>query len=284
MIGDMPHISFGREIANVLLRAGVVVGTIIFLFIIVGVMYESEQRVSDGECNIAVLPIEGIIVPFVGLEDYPLAVTPRAVEEFMSLAEADPAIKAVLLEINSPGGTPVASEQIAARVHDSSLPVVGLVGDLGASGGYMVAAATDHLLASAMSTVGSIGVTMSYVEESKKNEEDGLTFVELAAGKYKDAGNPNKPLTAEERALFERDLTLIHDAFIDIVAKYRDLPREDVVALADGSTMPGVRAVESKLIDEIGGRSEAKIAIAQLTDTPVDDLVYCEYQQSLFGF
>ncbi len=283
-MAPMSHISFGREVANVLLRAGVVVGTIIMLFIVVGVLYESEQQISDGMCNIAVLPVEGIIVPFAGLEDYPLAITPRSVEEFLSYAESDPTIKAVMLEINSPGGTPVASEQIAARVHSSSLPVVGLIGDLGASGGYMVAAATTHLIASPMSTVGSIGVTMSYVEESKKNEEEGLTFVNLAAGEFKDAGNPNKPLTAEERALFERDLTSIHDAFIDIVAKYRELPREEVVTLADGSTMPGIRAFETKLIDELGGRSEAKAAIARITNTPSEDLSFCEYEESLFLF
>ncbi len=281
---DMSHISFGREVANVLLRAGVTVGMIILFVIIIGVLYESEQQISDGTCNIAVLPIEGVIVPFSGLADYPLAITPRSVEEFLDYAEADQNIKAVLLEINSPGGTPVASESIAARIHSSELPVVGIIGDLGASGGYMVAAATKYLVASPMSTVGSIGVTMSYVEESKKNEEEGLTFVDLAAGKFKDAGNPNKALTTEERALFERDLDTIHQAFIDIVAKYRTLPREEVVLLADGATMPGVRALEAKLIDELGGRTEAKAAIARLTDTPLEDLHFCEYEESLFLF
>lgn len=283
-MGTMPHISFGREVANVLLRAGVFVSTVILFFIVISVLYESEQQISDGMCNIAVLPIEGVIVPFSGLEDYPLAVTPRSVGEFLNYAEADPGIKAVLLEINSPGGTPVASESIAARVHASTLPVVGLIGDLGASGGYMVAAATKHLIASPMSTVGSIGVTMSYLDETKRNEDEGLTFVELAAGKFKDAGNPNKPLTNEERELFERDLDATHQAFIDIVAMYRALPREDVVALADGASMPGARAIDVKLIDELGGRTEAKTAIARLTDTPVEDLHFCEYQESLFLF
>jgi protease-4 len=155
---------------------------------------------------------------------------------------------------------------------------VGLIGDVGASGGYMVGAATDYLLASAMSDVGSIGVNMSYVEQSQKNEEEGLTYVQLTTGKFKDAGSPDRPITDEERELFQRDLDIVHNAFIDLVAKYRSLERDKVVSLADGSTMTGSRALENGLINQIGGRAEAKSVLATILELPEEDIVFCEYE------
>lgn len=270
--------SIGHEMGIILFKAGVVLTTIILILVAVGTLYEYETVISDGSCNIAVYPLEGVILPYHGLIDAPLISTPEQIEAFLVTAEQEDNIDGVLLEINSPGGTPVASERIAERLRASSLPIIGQIGDMGASGGYMVAAATDYLLASAMSDVGSIGVTMSYLEETEKNEEEGLTYVELSTGKFKDAGSPYKPLTEEERALFERDLEIVHDHFVDLVARYRDLPVEQVAALADGSTMTGQRAVENGLIDAIGGREEARLSFSELLGIDPTDIEFCEYE------
>lgn len=185
--------TFLRETAGVIMRAVVVVVTIVAVIGSINALYEVESGISDGTCNVAVFPIEGVILPFYGLLEYDMVTTPEMVESFMRSVEEDDQIRAVLVEINSPGGTPVASQRIAERFRNSSLPVIGLAGDLAASGGYMVAAATDYLIASPMSDVGSIGVNMSYVEESKKNEEEGLTYVQLTTGKFKDIGDPIVP-------------------------------------------------------------------------------------------
>jgi protease IV len=268
--------TFGREVASVLLRAGVVIFSIIFIFGFVTTWYESPT-ISDGVCNIAVLPIEGVILPFTGYDDYPLVTTPGTVRDFVSGAEADTAIQGILVEINSPGGTPVASEQISSYISESSLPSVSLIGDVGASGGYLVAVSADTVIASAMSDVGSIGVTMSYLESSKKNEEDGLTFVELSSGKFKDAGNPDKPLTEEERALFQEDIDLIHDEFVKQIAAYRGREVWEIEALADGAAMPGLRALEKGLVDQIGGRKEAKEYFSATLGIDIDSVVFCEY-------
>jgi len=240
-------------------------------------LWEAEPGISDGACNIAVFPLEGAILPFVGLADFALVITPQTVNDYLSAAEADPLIDGFLLEVNSPGGTPVASEQIAERLAASDLPVVGLIGDIGASGGYLAAAASDFLIASAMSDVGGIGVNMSYVEESQKNEEEGLTYVQLITGEYKDIGSPNRPITEAERELLQADLDLIHNEFIDQIAEYRDLDRDRVVVLADGATMPGRRAIEADLIDAIGGRTQAQAAFAALLDKPLTEVEFCEY-------
>jgi protease-4 len=249
-----------------------------------GAMVEFDEGISDGQCNIAVLPLEGMVLPYHGLVDVPLVVTPELVEDFVRVAEQDDQIDALLLEINSPGGTPVASERIAERLRSSTLPTVGLIGDQGASGGYLIAASTDYLLASAMSDVGSIGVDMSFVEESSRNEQEGLTYVQLTTGQFKDIGNPNRPVTEEERALLQADLELVHQHFIDLVSEYRRIDRDEVEALADGATMPGVRAVSAGLIDAIGGRQEARSALATLLNIDLGAVRFCEYEAPLLPF
>jgi protease IV len=276
--------SLYREIGIILFKALTVVLTIVLVIVSINFLYETESGVGDGFCNVAVLPVEGTILPFYGLIDAPLVVTPEMVESFLDTVEEQGDITAVLFEINSPGGTPVASERIAERIKNSSLPSVGLIGDLGASGGYMVAIATDYLIASPMSTVGSIGVTMSYVENSKQNEEDGLTYVELNTGEFKDSGSPDKPLSEEERVLFQRDLDIIHEAFVSMVAEYRNKPIEEVRPLADGSTMTGSRALENGLVDAIGGRTEAKAALAKMLSLDESEVIFCEYESSFIPF
>lgn len=276
--------SFGRELLLVVFKAFIVVATILLLIGIFTYLYSYEELISDGSCNVAVFPVEGIILPYIGIYDAPLITTPSDVSEFLESAKSDSTIQAVLLEINSPGGTPVASERIAESLRASDLPVVGLIGDQGASGGYMIAAATDFLIASAMSDIGSIGVTMSYLEESEKLDEEGIEYVQLTTGKFKDAGSPYRPITEEERDLFQKDLDIVHDHFVDLIARYRNIPREDVDAVADGSTMTGQRALESKLIDAVGGRHEATEALAVLLDIEPKDVLYCEYEPSLLLF
>jgi protease-4 len=276
--------SLGREIGIIIFKAITVVTTIVLIIVSINFLLEAESSIGDGFCNVAVLPVEGTILPFYGLVDAPLVVTPEMVESFMDTVEEQGDIDAVLIEINSPGGTPVASQRIAERLRNSPLPTVGLIGDLGASGGYMVSIATDYLIASPMSTVGSIGVTMSYLENSEQNEEEGLTYVELNTGKYKDSGSPDKPLSEEERALFQRDLDILHEEFVNMVAEYRNKPVEEVRALADGSTMTGGRALENGLIDAVGGRAEARKAFAKILAIDEADVAFCEYESSLIPF
>lgn len=275
--------TFGREVAGVFIRMVAVILSVILILGIIDAWYNYEA-VSDGMCNVAVLPIEGAIMPFSGFEDFSLVTTPQTVRDFVSRAEDDFAIKGLLLEINSPGGTPVASEQISDIVRSTALPTISLIGDMGASGAYLVAASADEIIASSMSDVGSIGVTMSYTENSKKNEEEGVTFVQLSSGKFKDAGNPEKPLTEEERKLFEADLELVHKEFVKKVAEMRGKSVEEIDALADGSSMPGVRALEKGLIDMIGNRQTARQEFAKKLGINEDKVVFCEYSGGLLPF
>jgi protease IV len=132
--------------------------------------------------------------------------------------------------------------------------------------------------------VGSIGVTMSYLEYSQQNEDSGIEYVELNTGKFKNAGDPNKPLTDEEREVFQRELDDLHNEFITMVSAFRDIPRDKVAELADGSTMNGHRALEAGLVDGVGARKEAREALAAILAKDVSEIVFCEYESSLIPF
>ena len=165
-------------------------------------------------------------------------------------------IKAVVLQIDSGGGSPVAAEEIAAELKSLGKPSIAWIRERAGSAAYWIASAATTVIASEGSDVGSIGVTTSYLDNTKRNTTDGLTYNQLTAGKFKDMGNPDKPLTDDERSLVLRDLNILHANFISAVAANRHLPVAKVKALADGSTMLGKMALKNGLIDQLGTRQE----------------------------
>ncbi|OGG58922.1 hypothetical protein A3C89_03485 [Candidatus Kaiserbacteria bacterium RIFCSPHIGHO2_02_FULL_50_50] len=239
--------------------------------------YAEAPLVSDGSCNIAVIPVMGEIgIGYTPEETVGEFVGADSVVADIALAASDPAIAGILLQIDSPGGTPVAAEIIASAIKNSELPTIALIREIGTSAGYLVASAADMILASPFSDVGSIGVTMSYLENVAQNEQDGLRYVPLTSAIYKDYGSPNKPLTTDERALLERDLKIYHDHFVALVAENRELSITEVAALADGSSMPGSLALEHKLIDRLGDKQTAQEIFAKHLEIPEDEVVFCE--------
>ncbi len=246
--------------------------------------FNASWQISDGECNIAVIPIDGEITTFPYIiegeaddESAPLTTSMTETLSTLSTAEHyDPNILGVLMLIDSPGGSPSASKMIADELKGSTLPVAAFILDTAASGGYYVATGADTIIANPYSDVGSIGITMSYLDYSKQNAEQGLEYISLSSGKFKDSGTPDRALTAEERALFERDLKIYHDTFVNDVAKNRNLPVEDVVKLADGSTLPAPLALEAKFIDQIGGIEDTRIWFAEKLEMDAEDVIFCQ--------
>ncbi len=243
--------------------------------------YNASWEISDGVCNIAVTSINGDITTMGGAtttegEEDLLITNADDVLALLRSAEADPNVLGVIVNIDSLGGAPVASELIANALKDLSIPTVALIREFGTSGGYLAATGADTIIASPFSDVGSIGVTLSYLENWEKNAKEGLRFVSLSSGKYKDYGNPDKPLTADERALLERDLKIYHDQFVKEVSENRNLPIEDVVKLADGSSMPGELALQNKLIDALGDRNTARAWFAGKLGVSDEEIIFCE--------
>jgi protease-4 len=188
------------------------------------------------------------------------AASPERVIKQLRQAELDPTVKAILLRIDSPGGTASASEEIAQAVSTTKKPVVASIGDVGASGAYMVAAQSREIWATGASSVGSIGVILQLTEYPELLNKLGITQFSIHAGKYKDAGAPYRSLTATEKAMLQENVDTIYGQFVDWVAKGRKMPRAKVLELATGWVWPGTKAKELGLVDHIGNYTDALLA------------------------
>lgn len=259
---------------------------IVILAIMSSFLYDRLKNVSvagssfTGFCNVAGINIHGQIftyIPetFTSEEEYEYygsgdAISSDKLTSIIEEANEDATIEAILLEIDSVGGSPVAAEEIAYAIKKSEKPTVAVIRDFGTSAGYWIASAANRIYASKNSTVGSIGVTASYSEEITKDKR----FVDLAVGKFKDLGNPERAITDEERELVMRDLNIIHKNFIETVATNRNLSIEKVEELADGSSVLGEQALDLGLIDAIGSWDEAEQYLKDMLDEEVDTCWY----------
>ncbi len=228
----------------------------ILSFIISGLLsFLSETDFKEG--NVALIPIKGIITSEEGRAFGQSIASSSTIVEFIENADKNPKIKAIIFEINSPGGSPVATEEIANAIKRTNKTTVAWIREIGTSGAYWIASSTDKIVANRMSLTGSIGVIASYLEFSGLLDHYNVTYERLIAGKYKDIGTPFKPLSREEKALFQKQLDKLHDYFISNIAKNRDLPEDKVKELATGMFYLGEEAKELGLIDVLGGKEEA---------------------------
>ncbi|WP_421761373.1 signal peptide peptidase SppA [Devosia sp.] len=172
---------------------------------------------------------------------------------------ADDHVKAVIVAINSPGGTTAGGEELyeALSALRAKKPVAAVISELGASAAYMTAIAADRIFARRLSIVGSIGVLFQHVDAGKLLDTIGVNFDKVQTGPLKAEPDINDPLVGEVRASLQ---SLVDDSFawfVDIVAERRNLTRPDTLALSDGRILTGRQALTDKLIDAIGGESEA---------------------------
>ena len=234
---------------------------------------EQETVVGSSEnCNIKIIPLTGALATYYDLTDSGYAYSDEIVSQIED-ANKNERIKAIVLEIDSYGGYPVAGEEVLNALKNSGKETVALIRQSGLSAAYMAAIGANTIFASKFSDVGSIGVTTSYVDNANKNKTEGLVFNQLSSGKYKDMMDPDKSLTEEEKALIMRDIELAHDDFVNLVAKHRKLSVERVGQIADGSSMLGEMALKNGLIDKIGGINEVKEYLKDKLDI---ELIICE--------
>jgi len=208
--------------------------------------------------NVALIPVEGVITAsgsssILGEQ----GASSTDIVDLINKANDNPDIKAILLEINSPGGSGVASEEIANALKHVNKTKVSYIREVGASGAYWIATATDRIFASKMSITGSIGVLASYIEYAGLMKKYNITYRKLTGGEYKDIGSPYRELTPTETGIIQEQLDLMHDLFITEVAKNRKLPKSFIEQYAKGDPIIGMKAQEAGLIDEIGGKEEA---------------------------
>ncbi len=225
-------------------------------YIVASFFKDSKINLED---KIAVIPIYGPIT-ISGSSSFIIeesGSSSNSIIEFLDKANSDSSVKAIILEIDSPGGTVVASEELANAVKSSNKPTVALIREVGASGAYWVASSANKIIASPMSITGSIGVLGSYLEFSEIFEKYGITYQELTAGELKEIGSPFKPLTPKEREIIQKKINLIHDYFIDEVSRNRNLSVTQIQEIRSGLFYLGREAIDLGLVDYLGNKDLA---------------------------
>lgn len=227
---------------------------------------DTEEEISFAGCNITAFSLYGYLETYTSVQPYgeeANAVSSDDLVYNIELAEKESGVKAVMLVVDSGGGDGVAGEEVANALKRLSKPTVAVIRGIGASAAYWAATGADKIYASKMSDVGGIGVTMSYLDPTSKNEKEGLKYVELSSAKYKDLFDIDKPITFEEKNIILSDLKKAHVVFVDAVATNRNLKPADVNKLANGLTFVGADALVHGLIDEIGDTSAATAYLAE---------------------
>ncbi|RNF40828.1 signal peptide peptidase SppA [Planococcus salinus] len=231
----------------------------------------SENVIEEGSGNsrIAVLEVEGTIQD-TGDASSLLGSTGYNHDFFMKQLEQvreDDTVKAVVLNVDTPGGGTLESSQIHDEIveiqEEAGKPVYVSMGSMAASGGYYISAPAEKIFVSPETLTGSIGVIMQGVNYSELAERIGIDFETIKSGPYKDIMSANRDMTEEERALMQEIVDQSYNAFVDVVMEGRDLSEEEVRAVADGRILNGRQAVEADLADEFGLEEDA---ISQLRE------------------
>ncbi len=182
----------------------------------------------------------------------------------------DQAVRALIVAIDSPGGTVAGGEALHAallRVREAK-PVVAVMGSTAASAGYMVALPAERIFAREATVTGSIGVILQSPDFSALLAQLGVRVETIASGPLKDQPSPFRPLTEAGRAWLDRVIADLYDQFVSRVAAGRKMAPEAVRALADGRVLTGRQALEAGLIDAIGGEREARAWLAAERGVP----------------
>ena len=204
----------------------------------------------------------------------------QQVIDHLKQAESDEDVKAIVLYVDSPGGSVFASDEIYLQIKEMTKPIITSMNSLAASGGYYVSAPTDEIWASPHTLTCSIGVIFQFPNIEEFAHEYGVTWVTVTSGKFKDLGNPFKEFTAEDEALMQTIVDEAYAEFVRIVVEGRDMSEADVRAIADGRICTGKQAKAAGLVDELGylpdvidraaelGGIEGEPRLIEYNDTP----------------
>jgi protease-4 len=224
---------------------------------------EESTVEGKGTDKVLLIDLTGVLAeePVFTLESRPQVPLLARVREELEKAEEDDRVRAVVLRINSPGGTVTASDilhhEITRFKERRKIPVVASILDVGASGGYYVALAADHIVAHPTTVTGSIGVLMLTVNSGGLLEKIGVSASYIKSGEFKDMGSPFRSLRPEERALFQDLIDRLYGRFVELVARSRKLDEARVRAIADGRVHTAGEALGLGLIDRIGYLEDA---------------------------
>ena len=222
-------------------RVYIILGSIIALFFLLVILRSIGGGTSIGQ-KVAVIDITGIIS------------RSDATIKLIHTYRDDPGIKAIVVRINSPGGSVAPVQEIYSELKKLEKPVVASMGGSAASGGYYIACAADTIVANPGTLTGSIGVIMQITQLKGLYDKVGLGHKVVKSGDFKDTGSPFRELTEEEQAVLQATVDDVYNQFVDTIFEARGdlLTRDEIVQLADGRIYSGKQALDSKLLDRLG--------------------------------
>lgn len=234
----------------------------------------AEEAVASPD-RVAVINIEGTIVSGGDVQDslfqQSTGVTSGSIMRQIREAAADDSVKALLLNINSGGGSATAAEEIGRELkrfkEKTKKPIVATMGDMGASAAYWIAAcSSDKIYANSTTLTGSIGVYMPYMNTQELFKKIGIKTDKIKSGPYKDILSNDRPMTDAEKILLQNMVNEIYNEFITVVVTGRKMDEAHVRNLADGRIYTGSQAKNLGLVDELGNYYDALAATGKLAE------------------
>lgn len=248
---------------------------LIFLAALAGITEGDHDVVIGSGDKIAEIELRGIIV---GSENIV-----RQIKKYRE----DRGIRAILLHVETPGGGVAASQEIyeeLKKTRDGGKPVVVSMGAVAASGGYYVSCGASRIVANPGTLTGSIGVISQFMRYDSLMRKIGVGVTTIKSGKLKDAGNPFREMTDQDRAYFQDMMDEVHRQFIAVVEKERKLDHDSVVAIADGRAFTGERARAMRLVDTLGTYEDAIAIAARLGGIKGEPAIVKERRETLSLF
>lgn len=234
-------------------RTFIILGVIVGLFFFVIIFRSMIGGAQIGE-KVAVLDIDGIIS------------RSDATIKLIHAYRDDPSIKAIVLRIDSPGGSVAPVQEIYTELEKLDKPIVASMGGTAASGGYYLACAANTIVANPGTLTGSIGVIMQFIRMKGLYDKVGLEHEVIKSGTFKDTGSSFREMTEEERAVLQGTVDDVYNQFVDTIftARSTHLTRDEVVTIADGRIFTGKQALDLKLLDRLGNLPDAIEVAAEL--------------------
>ncbi|MEN9218475.1 MAG: signal peptide peptidase SppA [Gloeomargarita sp. DG_2_bins_126] len=235
---------------------------------------------TGGTADVALIPITGIIT-FTG-ESSPLGggttAGAQAIMRAVRRAERD-RVKAILLNINSPGGSAAASQAIYTELmrvrNQGQVKIVATMADVAASGGYYIAAAADHIVANPATITGSIGVIVQVQNLTDLLKKVGVQTITIKSGQFKDMASVYRPITPGETDLLKTFVNQSYQQFFEAILRGRQdkMTRDELASVADGRILIGAAALEAKLVDSLGNYYDAVEKVKELVQLKTEPVI-----------
>ncbi|WP_338103161.1 signal peptide peptidase SppA [Methanolapillus millepedarum] len=198
---------------------------------------------------------------------------------YIRQAANDKSVKAIVLRVNSPGGSPACAQEIVEeinRAQEMGKPVVVSMGDVAASAAYYVSAQADYIYADSGTTTGSIGVINTHVDYSEAYEKEGINVEVIKSGEMKDIGASWRPYTSQEKVYMQGIIDEQYEVFVNDIADGRNMSVSDVKNLSDGRPYTGQTAMELGLVDDLGNFYNAVDKAEELAGVSNASLYYMD--------